>query len=183
MAHAQDADPPMFADFKSFCIATGADPNAMKVVVEANGARLLRPPASTTYPFPMTTTIWEQRLSDRVITVAAGSIYSPARIYHAEYGANACTLTSHTNDDASVDAIRKWIGIPPERVSPGGLTIYFFDYVETASGHAAVPSDNTAREAAAARGELWHVVLLHAKDGASVQVMHDIPPSNSAKQN
>jgi hypothetical protein len=89
-------------------------------------------------------------------------------------------VTSFVNDDASIEALRDWVGIPPGHVLRGNPTIYFFDYQEQGSVRSALPTksahDKSAYDMTKVEGRLWSLVVLQSQDGASVQLVHHLAP-------
>jgi hypothetical protein len=86
-------------------------------------------------------------------------------------------VTSFVNDDASVEALRDWVGIPPGHVLRGNPTISFFDYQEQGSVRSTLPTAKSAYDMAKVEGRLWSLVVLQSQDGASVQLVHHLAPS------
>ena len=171
-ADAQALDPPLFAAFKAFCIDTGASPDAVRSAVEAAGGKLHAPPAATTSHLPMTVTIWDIATGGHNMSVSAGTQQVPPIHNRPEENSNHCTVQSFVNEDASVEAIRNWVGVPPAHVSRGNLINYSFHYQEFGSVRSALPADKIASDMATAEGRTWLLVLLQSQDGASVQLMH-----------
>jgi hypothetical protein len=182
-AHAQDADSPLFADFKAFCVATGANPNAIKTAAEAAGLKPHDPSGgSTTWPFPMTVTMWEHETPGATITLSTGSTRVPPRTGQPSNDFDDCTLNIHPADVAGASEIQHWIGVPPERVEPSqsSLTLSFFDFQDDGGRHAPLPPDREDSKAAEASGYAWHVVLIQSMDGSSVQLIDDLPVSGAS---
>jgi len=171
-ADAQALDPPLFAAFKAFCIDTGASPDAVKSVVEAAGGKLHAPPGATTFPFPMTVTTWDVATGGHSMWVSAGTQQVPPIQNRPEENSNNCTVRSFVNDDASVEAIRNWVGVPPADVSRSNPIRYSFHYQELGSVRSALPADKTASDMATAEGRTWLLVVLQSQDGAAVQLVH-----------
>jgi len=172
-AHAQD--PPLFAAFKAFCIDTGAKPDAVKSAIEAAGGKQ-HAAAATARPFAMTVTSWDITAGGASLNVSAGTGKAPPIQNRAGENSNECVVTSFVKDDASIEALRNWVGIPPGHVSPGNPTISFFDYQEQGSVRSALPTAKSAYDLAKVEGRLWSLVVLQAQDGASVQLVHHLAP-------
>jgi hypothetical protein len=85
-------------------------------------------------------------------------------------------VNSFVNDDASIEAIRNWVGVPPANISRGNPTIYFFDYQELGSVRSTLPTAKTAYDMAKIEGRTWSLVVLQSQDGASVQLVHHLAP-------
>jgi hypothetical protein len=156
-AEAWAHDPPLFAAFKAFCIDTGANPDAMKSAVEAAGGKQ-HGAGATEHPFKMT----------------AGTQQASPVQNRAEENSNQCVVTSFVNDDASIEALHNWVGIPPGHVLRGNPTISFFDYQEQGSVRSTLPTSKSAYDMAKVEGRLWSLVVLQSPDGASVQLVHHL---------
>src|SRR5262249_20239338 len=155
----------LFAAFKAFCIDTGASPDAVKSAVEAAGGKLHVPPSATAFPFPMTVTIWDIAMGGHSMSVSAGTQRVPPIQNRPEENSNGCTVSSVVNEDASIEAILKWVGVPPTHVSRGNLINYSFLYQELGSVRSALPADKIASDMATAEGRTWLLVLLQSQDG------------------
>jgi hypothetical protein len=176
-ADAQVHDPPLFAAFKAFCVDTGARPGAVKSAVEATGGKQLAPPGATGLPFPMTVTGWDITTGGHSMNVSAGTQQIPPVQNRPEENSNQCIVRSFVNEDASIEAIRNWVGIPPAHVSQGNLISYFFNYQESGAVRSALPAAKTAHDMAKAEGRTWSLVVLQSQDGASVQLVHHLASS------
>jgi hypothetical protein len=173
---AQAHDPPLFAVFKAFCIDTGANPDAVKYAIEAAGGKL-HAAGATAQPFTMTVTSWDITAGGASLNISAGSGQAPPIQNLAGESSNQCVVTSFVNDDASVEALRDWVGIPPGHVLRGNPTISFFDYQEQGSIRSTLPTAKSAYDMAKVEGRLWSLVVLQSQDGASVQLVHHLAPS------
>jgi hypothetical protein len=175
-AAAQTPDPPLFAVFKAFCVETGANPDAVKSAVEAAGGKQHGPPGATAQPFPKTVTSWNITVGGASLNVSAGTQQVAAVQNRAEENSNHCVVTSFVNDDASIEAIQKWVGVPPTNISQDKPTLYLFSYQELGSARSALPTDKTAYDLAKAEGRIWSLILFQPQDGASVQLAHLLAP-------
>jgi len=175
-AEAQVHDPPLFSVFKAFCVDTGASPDAVRSAVEAAGGKLSAHPGATAWPFPMTVTTWDITAGGHSMNVSAGTQQVPPVQNRPQMNSNQCMVRGFVNDDASVEAIRNWVGVPPARISRGNPTIYYFDYQELGSGRSTLPTTTNAYDMAK-EGRIWSLVVLQSQDGASVQLVHHLGPS------
>src|SRR5215470_17149505 len=166
-ADAQVHDPPLFAAFKAFCIDTGASPDEVKSAVEAAGGKQRVPPSATASPWPMTTTSWEITAGGHSMWVYAGTQQAPAIHNRPEENSNQCTVRSFVNEDASIEAIRNWVGVPPAYISRGNPIIYSFYYKELCC----VRSTLLAAKIRVERGT-WLLEVLQSRDGACVGLVH-----------
>jgi len=88
-------------------------------------------------------------------------------------------VRSFVNEDASIEAIRNWVGVPPAYISRGNPISYFFDYQESGSVRSTLPAAKIANDIARAEGRTWSLVVLQSQDGASVQLVRRLAPANS----
>lgn len=172
-AEAWAHDPPLFAAFKAFCIDTGANPDAMKSAVEAAGGKQ-HGAGATEHPFKMTVTTWDVTAGGASLNVSAGTQQASPVQNRAEENSNQCVVTSFVNDDASIEALHNWVGIPPGHVLRGNPTISIFDYQEQGSVRSTLPTSKSAYDMAKVEGLLWSLVVLQSQDGASVQLVHHL---------
>ena len=170
--HAQGGETPLFADFIQFCVDTGAMPEAVKATVEAAGGTLHSPPGAASSPVPMMVTTWEHFRSNQRLTISAGTQHVPATDNSLAFDFHHCIATSFVNEDASMAAIRNWVGVPPDR-NFGGLMFYSF----LAVGSERLPvtdSSDRARSARSQDGE-WNLLIIQHANGGSVQLSHVLP--------
>jgi hypothetical protein len=170
-AHAQNASVPFYDAFTTFCSNTGATPDLVKAAVEAAPlSHLSGAPGSTTFPYPMTVTNWNVNWNGNNYTVAsltARSPYGPNQIMES----NSCTITSRADDDASVAAIRKWVGVQPNPSSRPDSGITYYDYREDGSLRVATISDAAVKSAETA-GKAWTMTVILQPGFVSVQLVH-----------
>lgn len=185
-ADAQVHDTPLFAAFKAFCLDTGASPDTVKSAVEAAGGKQHAPSSATAWPFPMTVTIWDITTGGHRMYVSTGTQWVPPMGSRPEANSNHCIVNSFINEDASVEAIRNWVGVPPDHISQGNSVLYYLNYQELGSlivgivaphyraVRSTLPADKTAYDRARAEGRIWSLGMLQSQDGALVQLMHDL---------
>jgi hypothetical protein len=175
-ADAQMHDPPLFAVFKAFCVDTGANPDAVKSAVEAAGGKQHAPAGAVTSPFPMTVTTWDITTGSARLNVSTGTQQVASIQNRAEENSDQCVVNSFVNDDASIEAIRNWVGVPPGHVLRGNPTIYFFNYQEQGSVRSTLPMAKIAYDMANREGRIWSLMVLQSQDGTSVQLVHHLAP-------
>jgi hypothetical protein len=124
----------------------------------------------------MTVTTWDITTGGHGLNVSAGTQRVAPVQNRPEENSNQCIVNSFVNDDASIEAIRNWVGVPPANISRGNPTIYFFDYQELGSARSTLPTAKIAYDTAKAEGLTWSLVVLQSQDGASVQLMHHLAP-------
>jgi len=187
-ADAQVHNPPLFAAFKAFCIDTGASPDVVKSAVEAAGGKQRVPLSATASPWPMTLTVWDITMGDQSMYVSAGTQQVPPIQNRPEENSNHCKVSSFVNEDASIEAIRNWVGVPPAYISRGNPVLYIFHYQELGSpivgivtphyraARSTLPADKIAYDTAKAEGRTWSLDVLQAQGGASVGLTHYLAP-------
>ena len=178
-ADAQVRDPPLFAAFKAFCIDTGTSPDAVKSAVEAAGGKQRIPPNATASPWPMTMTSWDITTGGHSMWVYAGTQQVPPIQNRPEENSNDCIVSSFVNEDASIEAIRNWVGVPAAHISRGNQIIYYFAYQELGSARSTWPADKVAYDLARVEGRIWLLVVIQAQDGGSVHLSHVLAPNGS----
>jgi len=170
-SHAQAVQPPLFAAFKSFCVNTGAGPDAVKPAVEMAGGKPFKEGA-TSIPYPMTTASWLITIDGHKMTVAAVSSrapYGPGKTA----GTAQCDITSDANEDSSIAAIQNWVGVSPYRSSidgPNALT--FYDYQEQGSVRLPLPTDKATVKSIIEAGHSWNLVVIKSQGMASISLTH-----------
>jgi hypothetical protein len=188
-ADAQVHDPPLFAAFKAFCIDTGASPDSVKSAVEAAGGKQLGPSgAIVESPWPMTVTTWDVTTGGHSMWASAGTQQAPPLRGRPEENSNHCTISSFVNEDASIEAIRNWVGVTPVYFSRDNRIHYFFHYQELGSPivgivsphyravRSTLPADKTAYDWAKVEGRIWSLAVTRFQDGASVDLAHHLAP-------
>ena len=132
-ADAQVHDPPLFAAFKAFCIDTGTSLDAVTSAVEAAGGKQHIPPNATASPWPMTVASWDITRGGHSMWVYAGTQQVPPIHNRPEENSNHCTVRSFVNEDASIEAIRNWVGVPLALIFGGNPINYIFELQEFGS--------------------------------------------------
>src|SRR5262249_50829150 len=105
----------------------------VKSAVGAAGGKQRVPPSARGSPWPMTTTSWEITAGGHSMWVYAGTQQAPSIHNRPEENSNQCTVRSFVNEDASIEAIRNWVGVPPAYISRGNPILYIFHYQELGS--------------------------------------------------
>ena len=178
-ADAQVHDPPLFAAFKAFCVDTGASPDAVKSAVEAAGGKQHGLPGATALPDRITVTTWDITTGGHSMYVTAGTQQVPPIQNRPEENSNDCIVSSFVNEDASIEAIRNWVGVTPAHISRGNQIIYYFAYQELGSARSTWPADKVAYDLARVEGRIWLLVVIQAQDGGSVHLSHILAPNGS----
>jgi hypothetical protein len=178
-ARAQSADESFYAAFKTFCADTGAKSDLVKGVVEAAPFTVPHNPSgtATTVPYPMTTASWDINWNGHKYIVSIDTSrapYGPGRKLEAA----SCSVLSFADEEASLAAIRKWVGIQPDPNSSSGIT--FYSYREDGSARVAIIGDDAVKSAIA-EGSTWLLTVRQQPNIASVQLMRfqTPPPRNS----
>ncbi len=188
---------PLYTAFKTFCVDTGAVPQAVNAAVKNAGGKPHDPAGGSTEdgtlpgaPFPMTLSNWVVTVSGHHMLVNSGTSL-PSRQYpfakFPPHDFDSCDIQSFENEDASVTAIQKWVGMPPVRMAaPSDADEYSPDlaqyhYVYQVVGSERMPmKDKELVEAAEVEGRYWSLVLLSDPRGAAVHYMHILPKPSSA---
>lgn len=181
-------DPPLFAAFKTFCVDTRANPEAMKAALEAAGGSP-HTQGSTDWPFAMSTQSWGIKLNGRDMTVATGTehIRPDQTANSSPINSTDCIINEFAKDDAGIAAIQKWVGVPPSRSSGKAgpytlktgqrlpaIKIYFYSYQIVGNARMAV-TDFEAERSAEREGRAWGLVLIEDAHSASLQFLHELP--------
>jgi len=174
-ARGQSADESFYAAFKTFCADTGAAPDLVKAAIEAAPFAMPHNPpnASTIVPYPMTTAGWDVNWNGHRYTVNIGTSqapYGPDRKQEAV----SCSVLSLADENTSIAAIRKWLGIQPDPNSSSG-TMYY-NYREDGSARVALIGD-AAVKSTIAEGKAWLLTVRQQPNVASVQLMHFQAPT------
>jgi hypothetical protein len=180
-ASAQNDVTPLWTAFKTFCIDTGAKPDAVEAaVVKAGG--VLKNRVDTQWPYPMKGAFLEYVIAGDRLSVQTMKSHIPQFISMGDLYGEQCmigTITNDTNsnDDISVAAIRRWVGIPPVRqmITPDIGSSEGYIYRETETGRIALEPNSEAMHKASAEGQEWVLVILQMHGHAGVQLGHILP--------
>jgi hypothetical protein len=161
-------DAPLFSALQAFCVQTGAKPAAVGAAVEAAGGVLETPATSTSFPIPMSITIWKASYAGRPIRVTSGVTRASGR---PPLASESCTVEDFSRDKSSVAAIANWLGVKPPVFRHETTTDFFlFEY---AGGQPRVASSDEATFARdRAEGRVWQLTLTQSVSGESAQLMH-----------
>jgi hypothetical protein len=183
---------PLFDAFKSFCVETGAKPEVVNATVEAAGGKLHMPSVDTTKgrdsmdsPFPLTLTTWDITLKGHPMWVSSGTSYPSRKLGSAKNRVSdfdSCDISSFANEDASIEAIRRWANVEPNEVSTNppsakwspSLTMYFYSFQVSGSVHSAI-ADKGQILKAEEEGRFWSLVIMQNSHSAAFQLVHDLP--------
>lgn len=139
----------------------------------------------------MTVTVWDITTGGHSMFVSAGTQQVPPMGGRPEENSNHCAVSSFVNEDASIEAIRNWVGVPSDYISRGNpilSTLYTFHYQELGSPIVGIvtphfravrspwPADKIAYDMAKAEGRIWSIDMLQARDSAYVGLAHDLAP-------
>jgi len=165
-AFAKDA--PLFSALQAFCVQTGAKPAAVKAAMEAAGGVLDTPTTSTSFPIPMSITVWKVGYAGRAMRVTLGVQRAPG---HPPLASESCTVEDFARDKASVAAMANWLGVRPTVFRDEVTTdCFLFEYV---GGQPRVaPSDEVTFVRDRAEGRVWQLTLIQSGNGESAQLMH-----------
>jgi hypothetical protein len=176
-AHAQGNREAFYDAFKTFCADTGARPDSVRAAVEAAPfATPIQPPASTTNPYPMTAAGWNVNWNGHPFTVNTGTSQAP----HGPklvMGTVSCVISSRTNEDAGIAAIREWVGVQSDPGSSSSSGVKYYSYREDGSGRTTIIGDDAAFKSSKNEGKAWLLTVIQKADFASVQLMHFLMPT------
>lgn len=166
-AQAQDAEPPLFSAFKTFCADAGADPDQVKLAVEMAGGKAHNPPGgSTDKPWPMTVMSWDVTVQGHRMILSIGTAHPPRGPDKVSNTTN-CVINSLDDESASMEALREWAGVPRDPTMP------FPEYYNfRRKGAAHVPAAGEA--GLAEEEESWQLVLIGKN---SLQLAHWMAPT------
>jgi hypothetical protein len=179
-AGAQNTDPPMFSAFRQFCVVTDAKPSAVKSAIEGAGGILRTASDAPEYSgsnVEIITTTWDYTTdgTSMVVTVRAHRVLGSGPT--GEMTDEFCGIRSNANEDASVDALIHWIGVPPihaqrkSYISPFAqdpsapdarrdVASQWFCFLDVAGRHSPCPEDGAAdaEKSSSTRGEAVWVI-------------------------
>jgi hypothetical protein len=163
-------DLPLFTALKNFCVYTDGVPGAVKSTVEMAGGKQVKPPVSTGGHYPQIVTAWLVAVADHkmlVSSVASQQPYGNGRVSYSTH----CILFSYANEDNSIEAIRRWVGVRPSSSSQGGSAYY--DYQERDSVRSPMPTDKEAFEKIMAAGRARTLMIVRPSNSfASIELTH-----------
>jgi hypothetical protein len=165
-------DPPLFAAFKTFCVDTGTKVSEVGAAVLAAGGTF-RNRRSTDN---MSITVWSLNFRRGRMSVEATGIY-PSRLKNGDSDMEACTIFYTGDDDASVAALQKWVGVPRQYCvlqSP-----CYYEYQVHDSAHEPIMS-NAEQLSARMRGQDWTLMLDVEPGHIQAGLQHWLPPANSS---
>lgn len=186
-AGAQGDDLPLFTAFKTFCVNTRAEPGAVNAAVEAAGGKTHNPPGGSTedgtltgVPFPLWLASWDVTVGGHDMLVNAGAAYPSRKFGSAKHPVSDfvdCSIDSHMNEDASVAAIRDWVGLPPLSASTNSrtekwapdLTQYHYEFQMMGSKPTPITSQSE-HAAAETDAQRWGLVLMRSPKSAALQL-------------
>lgn len=156
-ARAGDEGALFYADFQHFCVATNADPDAVRKAAVADRIN------------PVTAQAWRHTIGGRTLTISAGVQLIPATPDRPAMTIRNCAVISDANEDDGLAAIRNWAAVP--NGFPEGLRVSFFDFRVADGRHIAV----SPRGAASTFHGHWTVMLRRDANAASVHYAHVMP--------
>ncbi|HWD26994.1 MAG TPA: hypothetical protein VG387_07510 [Rhizomicrobium sp.] len=166
----------LFDDFQTFCVATKADPAAVKRAVEGAGWIAQSGPRATTIAIPsvqqsahQAKQTWRRTVGGRTMKISAATLLVPATIYWGTETSFQCDVTSvDAKDDAGLAAVRKWIAVPQNGADPA---ITSFDFRVAGGRHIAIrPQSERAMR------EYWAVWISSGGSSSTVFYFHKMHP-------
>ncbi len=168
-------DPPLFAAFLKFCVASGAVPETVKTALDQAGAAPIARAAGDPPPGPRDTGM--RRIGPDLKSWAGADVMAMGGT--AKYNTEFCAVASDRNDDASVAAMRAWAAIQPNVSGDTRLTTFFYVYSETNGVRTSLLGDDAGEARAAAQGTLWELVVDRGSAGAIVFLNHMRGPADA----
>ena len=157
----------LFAAFKRFCVDTGASPDAMKAAVEAAGGTFKTQGDTGDGLVFMTVTSWNYVADGQYFIISAGTMRVSAFADQPRKYSRECTIFTSGDVDASVAAIREWVGVPSFSVS-NEATGYYFQVL--GSARLRMDPSNDATRTAKSEGRERLLVVIQKPHWASVQL-------------
>lgn len=174
-SRAQAEDAPLFAAFRSFCIDTNAQIDAIRAAIAAAGGRQVDSPAlpaeeGTT----ATATAWEVSVLGRHYDVTYLDLRSDFR---AKRGVRSddCSVESPRTDDASFAAARSWVGVPASHTFSDVMTMELYDFQRSDGQNAPLPDSNDAFGALELGGRVWALSLMRLPGKTTLDLSHTEP--------
>lgn len=165
------AEPPLFDDFQTFCVATRAEPEAIKqAVAAASGITPGGPISSGATDME----IWSHRVDGQVVFVGTSTTHDAADDKIPARDMQACLLRRRVNDEAGVAAIRNWVQVQPYEVSRGAKTTYRFLFQWNGDRRSAMPEGDDAQLPLDAAGLVWSLHIDVSDDNVVVELLHGL---------
>jgi hypothetical protein len=168
-------DAPLFSAMQTFCLLTGAKPAAVKAAVEAAGGLIETPTTSTSFPIPMSVTIWKVTYAGQPLRVTSGVQRAPGQ---PALNSESCTVDEFIRDKASVANIANWLAVKPT-VFRNEIAVDFFMFEFVGDQSRAAPSENDAFLKDREEGRIWQLTLSQSAKGESAQLMHFQPDAEA----
>jgi hypothetical protein len=158
---------PLYGAFIAFCVETNAELDAVKAAVEAAGGKQSRPRwTDENGPLDSTVTIesWDITVSKNSLSVTAGFWLS----HHPRVPSTMnCSINSWDKDGESVDALKRWAGVPGGPLTENGETLVYSYYLDQSGRHVPLTEERHDDD------DLWMLTILTY--GPSVSLMHFLP--------
>ena len=164
---------PLYDAFNSLCVATNTQPDLIEKAIKVSPFKITqRGSASTAKPIPMSTTLWDMAYEGHKMTLAIGESQEPLGTTMVTNTQN-CTITSFSNEDASIDAIRRWVGLPGNSNKSPGVTLYEFQM----QGSSRISLEGgDAEKIAKTEGRAWHIAIINGQNMGSVMLTRYLTP-------
>jgi hypothetical protein len=177
-AVARAADPPLFVVLKAICLETGAHVDVVKAKIEAAGGKLIGPAGTSSGDvFQIQSTIWQHVIAGKTIRISAGTLQAASKSGPIDI-AEGCGVELDGRDDASIDALRRWVGVAPTKVMKEDPVQYIYEYQDQAGKRSAFPSAQPAQLEAVAAGQVWKLQVYPSPEHPSARVWHFLPAAS-----
>ena len=176
-SHAQAEDAPLFAVFKTFCIDTHGQLDPLRAALQSAGGKLVDPSPVVTKveDSTITTTIWEVSVLGRDYRVSFVDLRSGFETAQGRYSED-CGVETVLDDEASLVAARRWIGIPPSHAYSNVMDMELYDFQQSGDQIAPLPDDADAFKKLELSGRVWALSLQRSPKGTNLDLQHSMPP-------
>jgi hypothetical protein len=172
---------PLFDMFKTLCIDTGADPEAVKKAASAMGGKA-GPDFETDDRSDSSKENGQNWAIGKDAYITLGTEFSPAtRSAPAENDTSCTVATYHLPDEAGIARLRQWAGVArlyqANRVPSLVIKdVAFYSFQVLNGKHVPMPEGHAEFDKARASGHFWTLSVMDVKDGAMVELTHHLPP-------
>jgi hypothetical protein len=164
---------PFFESFKTICVDTEGQRDAVEKAIEHAGGRLRQNKVDGIY---ITFRSWDVTVAGHPMSVD----YMMMR--KGDPRDVICSLASEHNEDDSISAIIKWVGVAPDTVnSASHHTARKFRYQQQGDSRLPWPTDKAVFGQMLRNGQLHTLRVSQYSTSASVSIHWDIPVHNSSR--
>ena len=161
---------PLFESFKTICVDTQGQREAVEKAIERAGGRLRQSKFDGVY---VSYWFWDIAVAGHTMSVDFTMFRNPRDAI--------CGVTSEHNEDDSIAAIIKWVGVAPEPdtvISDPHHTARTFRYQQQGDSRSPLPTDQAVFGQMLINGRLHTLWVSQYSTSASVSINWDIPVRN-----